>query len=372
MFGGGEGVEGFLEHRAGQGVEGEPAVDLAVAVVPHGQPGRGGGVAFLAFEQFGFVGVGGVGGGDLEDVPAQLLEGFGVVVGGECRAGAARPCRVMSGSRSSGSSVRARRMASACSTWTRPSASAARVGSWLCRPLASRIARCAAGGWSGSGGRASSRSRWRRCCRRCRSGRRGPGARAFSSASWASARLDVGDRGGGLGGVHRPHRDPGHRGELIAHAGDRPGDRVRLVRDRCHGPIPAPPTDPRAGPESPCGQGIPEAQLWTESGFRRGVAGVSRRSLRDLLNHRGTRSQPTGGNPIASPSFCASARPSRTRSASDCLDGRAEAQTLAVGLPHPTTGPIGATSPTTERAEAPSTAGPAVVLFRRGWCGDIG
>ena len=29
------------------------------------------------------MGVGGVGGGDLEDVPAQLLEGFGVVVGGE-------------------------------------------------------------------------------------------------------------------------------------------------------------------------------------------------------------------------------------------------------------------------------------------------
>ena len=36
-------------------------------------------------------------------------------------------------------------MASACSTWTRPAASAARVGSWSSRPLASRIARCAAG-----------------------------------------------------------------------------------------------------------------------------------------------------------------------------------------------------------------------------------
>ena len=83
VFGGGVGVEGLLEHGAGQGVEGEPAVDLAAAVVPHRQPGRGGGVAFLALEQFGFVGVGGVGGGDLEDVPAQLLEGFGVVVGGE-------------------------------------------------------------------------------------------------------------------------------------------------------------------------------------------------------------------------------------------------------------------------------------------------
>ena len=59
-------------------------MDLAVAVVVDHQPGGGLGVAFLAFEQLGFVGVGGVGGGDLEDVPAQVLEGFGVVVGGEC------------------------------------------------------------------------------------------------------------------------------------------------------------------------------------------------------------------------------------------------------------------------------------------------
>ena len=40
------------------------------------------------------------------------------------------------------------------------------------------------------------------------------------------------------------------------------------------------------------------------------------------------RSHTTAGNPIASPSFCAWPRPSRTRSASDCLDGRGEAQTL--------------------------------------------
>ena len=52
-------------------------------VVVDGQPGGGGGVAFLAFEQGGFVGVGGVGGDDLQDPAAQVLEGFGVVVGGE-------------------------------------------------------------------------------------------------------------------------------------------------------------------------------------------------------------------------------------------------------------------------------------------------
>ncbi len=34
-------------------------------------------------EQGGLVGVGGVGAGDLEDVPAEVLEGFGVVLGGE-------------------------------------------------------------------------------------------------------------------------------------------------------------------------------------------------------------------------------------------------------------------------------------------------
>ena len=56
-----------------------------------------GGVAFLAFEQGGFVGVGGVGAGDLEDVPAEVLEGFGVVLGGEVEQvafGLLRPCGV--------------------------------------------------------------------------------------------------------------------------------------------------------------------------------------------------------------------------------------------------------------------------------------
>jgi hypothetical protein len=78
----GQGEEVLLEHRPGGAVDGEPAAHLAVPVVPDGQPGGRGGVAFLAFEERGFVGVGGLGGGDLEGVSAQVLEGLGVVVGG--------------------------------------------------------------------------------------------------------------------------------------------------------------------------------------------------------------------------------------------------------------------------------------------------
>ena len=72
--------------------------------------------------------------------------------------------------------------------------------------------------------------------------------------------LELGDLGGegvelvegrgGLGGVHRPDRDLGDGVELIAGTSQRPGDRVWLVGDRCHGPIPAPTTDTRSGPES--------------------------------------------------------------------------------------------------------------------------
>ena len=73
----------FLSGGAGQGgVEGEPAVGLAVAVVPHRQPGRRGRGAFLALEEFGFVGVGGVGVDDLEQAAAEDLQGLGVELAG--------------------------------------------------------------------------------------------------------------------------------------------------------------------------------------------------------------------------------------------------------------------------------------------------
>ena len=47
-------------------------------VVADHQLGGGLGVAFLAFEQMGFVGVGGVGVDDLEDAAAQDFECLGV------------------------------------------------------------------------------------------------------------------------------------------------------------------------------------------------------------------------------------------------------------------------------------------------------
>jgi hypothetical protein len=78
VFGGGEGEEGLLEHRAGQRVQGEPAVDLAVPVLPQVQPGRGGRVPLFLLEELGFVGVGGRGVDDLEQAAAQDLQGLGV------------------------------------------------------------------------------------------------------------------------------------------------------------------------------------------------------------------------------------------------------------------------------------------------------
>ena len=60
------------------------------------------GGALFAFEQGGLVGVGGVGAGDLEDVLAQVLQGFGVVVGGEVEQVALGLVDELAGSRSVG------------------------------------------------------------------------------------------------------------------------------------------------------------------------------------------------------------------------------------------------------------------------------
>ncbi len=126
-------------------------------------------------------------------------------------------------------------MASACSTWMAPAASAVRVRSWSSRPWASRIARCA----------------WARVVRvawACQFavevapggggdlGAVGVGQEpGLEGGQLGLGGLDVVEGCGGLGGVHGPDRGLGHGVELIAGTSQRPGDRVWLVRDRCHG-----------------------------------------------------------------------------------------------------------------------------------------
>ena len=130
VLGGGDREEGFLEHRAGEGgVHGESAVDLAVPVVAD--------VSRVAAPRR-----------RVPRVPAGLAS-WASAASGEATSrmwrprclralaswSAARSSRwcsafsTTSGSRSSGRSARARRIASACSTCTRPAARAARVRS---------------------------------------------------------------------------------------------------------------------------------------------------------------------------------------------------------------------------------------------------
>ncbi len=169
--------------------------------------------------------------------------------------------------------------------------------------------------------------------------------------------LNLGEGGGCLGGVHRPDRHLGGTTELIADTSQRPGDRVWLVGDRCHGSIPALATDTRPDPEPLVDKGfrhlgcarivarpgpgsepgpVPvQAAVVSTSSTSGGrlparAAGVSRRSLRDLLNHR----RASGGLLPAR-----AARVSR-RSRRDLLNHRR-------ALPHPTAGPI----PTTGKGE---------------------
>jgi hypothetical protein len=72
--------ERLLERGTGEGVEGEPAVDLAVSVLPHREPARGLGVPFFLLQQFGLVGVGGVGSHDFQEPAPEPLQRAGVEV----------------------------------------------------------------------------------------------------------------------------------------------------------------------------------------------------------------------------------------------------------------------------------------------------
>ena len=276
----------FLSIAPVEGVEGESAVDLAVAVVVHDQPGGGLGVAFLLSSRAASWASAASGQTTSRICRPRLLECLGVVVGGEVEQvafGLLDPVR-----------RRGRRAArSGRGGWPRP----ARHGPGR------RPARCGSGrgargpgraaspgalrpGWCGWCRRASSRSRSRRCWRRARSGRRGPAARAFEFGQLGLGGLDLGDGGGGLGGVHRPHRDLGDIAELIADTSDRPGDRVRLVGDRCHGPIQAPATDTGpgrnplwirgSGTSAVDGKWSVPTRFWRRASPRRGCGGLDK------------------------------------------------------------------------------------------------
>ncbi len=66
-----EGLEVALEHRAGVGGDGEPAVAAAVAVVGEGELDAGVGACLLGREGRGFLGFAELGCDDVEDPPAE-------------------------------------------------------------------------------------------------------------------------------------------------------------------------------------------------------------------------------------------------------------------------------------------------------------
>ena len=101
-------------------------------------------------------------------------------------------------------------------------------------------------------------------------------SRASSSASWAFAAWTSDEGGGGLGGVHGPHRQIRGRGELTAYASHRAGHRVGVVGDRCHGSIPALATDTGWRSQSLCGQGVPGASGVDGNWTFRGTSRMSR------------------------------------------------------------------------------------------------
>ena len=168
------------------------------------------------------------------------------------------------GARCPGSSSSARRMTSACSTWSLPSARALRV---------SRVARgvgephrpvgVAAGGLVGDGVPVRGR-RGAGLGRASRCGRRGPAGGSRSSVSWARpSGRQRGSRWSRSASIDHTAASA-TEDSSTADTGERRGDRVRAVRDRCHGSIPALATDGRRWPESLCGQGIPTRWLCTE------------------------------------------------------------------------------------------------------------
>ena len=71
VLGGGDREEHLLQHRALQGRQREPSVDLPVPVVGHREPARLGGFGLLLLQEVRFVSVGQVGRDDLHQPPAE-------------------------------------------------------------------------------------------------------------------------------------------------------------------------------------------------------------------------------------------------------------------------------------------------------------
>ena len=257
VFGGGERVECLLEHRAGEGGSRVnrpwslpwPSSHMVSRVAAAA-------AALLLVEEFGFVGVGGVGVDDLEQPAAEDLQGLGVEVAGLLdqvalglgdQVGVEAVGEVVDrpgddlglldvhpalSERGAGRLVGLEGRRRAASSGARPGRVMVAVG----EPVRG-------GGGTGLRRRRRSVSAW-------------ASSRAFSSASCAFGGQHLAEGGGGLGGVHRPQRDVRDRGQVGAHASDRTGHPVRVVGDRGHGSIQAPATDSR-GPGTPYPQGIP-------------------------------------------------------------------------------------------------------------------
>ena len=178
-------------------------------------------------------------------------------------------------------------------------------------------------GWSGWRRRASSRSRTPRCCRRPGAGRRGSGAGprarpAGPRPGWISSMAAV------VSVVSIDHTGASatepDRSTCASDGGAHP---VRVVRDRCHGPIPASTTDSRG----------PRKRLSTTD------SGTSSNSLSSTFSTTAGPQPARRRQPDTQPAFGAwwGCQPAPgTAAKALCLTAPPRVRHCGIGLPHPT------------------------------------